>query len=777
MIKRISFAIVLLLACAFLALGQSDRGTLTGTVADPSGAVVPGAQITVTNTETDLKYETVTTGTGNYTVPSLPSGVYKLTVEATGFSRVEQTNVRVQVAVSTRVDITVQVGQATTSVEVTDQSSMLKTENAEQSTTVSGEKINSLPINFGIGAGAIRNPLSFAQLTPGANITGWNTVTVNGMPQYSYRVMFEGQESTNSIDPRASDELQPSVEAIQEFTLQTSNFAAEFGQVSGGLFNFTSRSGTNQYHGSAYGYGVNEALGAGIPFTDNGNGGHVRPSKKLYDCGFTFGGPVYIPKVYQGKNRTFFFFNLERYRDRESLYNGIHTMPTDALMKGDLSAMLTNRNLGTDFMGRAIMQNAIYDPATTITDSSGRLVRDVFPNNVIPVNRISPVSAKIMALLPKVQNASLVNNIALAGPFFKIQQIPSVKIDHSLSAKSRLSGYWSMEATDKLNAQDGMPEVLSVARNQTIRSQTVRLNLDQTLTPTVLLHLGAGVLYYHNPDTSPVVSTGFDSAGQLGIIGAPGTGFPRIGVLGSDTYGGMTMTLGPTNRGLYVSVKPTGVAQISWVHENHTFKAGGEWKRETFTNKSDIGLSPSLGFGSGVTAQNLYGQALPSGTAYRQQFRHFPPGSVRRRLGRQHHGSAVPEDGVGFLPPGLLEDHAKTDARLRHPLRSGAADARVVAANQYVPDGHCQSQRQRPVGRSGVRRIGSRTLQLHAGSDLSAMRSRRASALPIRSRPRRCCAAAGVLPTPALTPSITSAPATAREWDTTPSASWRRSPA
>ena len=321
-----------------------------------------------------------------------------------------------------------------------------------------------------------------------------------------------------------------------------------------------------------------------------------------------------MPKIYQGKNRTFFFFNLERYRDRESLYNGIHTMPTDALMKGDLSAMLTNRNLGTDFAGRAIMQNAIYDPGTTITDSSGRLVRDVFPNNVIPTSRINPVSAKIMALLPKAQIASLVNNIALAGPFWKIQQIPSVKIDHSLSANSRLSGYWSMEATDKLNGQDGMPEVLSVARDQTIRSQTVRLNFDQTLTPTVLLHLGAGVLYYHNPDTSPAVSTGFDSAGQLGIIGAPGTGFPRIGVLGSDTYGGMTMTIGPTNRGLYVSVKPTGVAQISWVHENHTFKAGGEWKSETFTNKSDIGLSPSLGFGSGVTAQNLYGQALPSGT-------------------------------------------------------------------------------------------------------------------------------------------------------------------
>ena len=577
--------------------------------------MVPGAQITVINTETDLRYQTVTTGTGNYTVPSLPSGNYKLTVEATGFNRYEQTNIRVQVAVTTRVDVVMQVGQVTQSVEVTAQASMLKTESAEQSTTVSGDKINELPINFGIGAGAIRNPLSFVQLTPGANITGWNTVTVNGMPSYSFRVIFEGQESSSGLDARVSDESQPSVEAIQEFTLQTSNFAAEFGQAAGGLFNFTSRSGNNQFHGSAYGYMVNEALNAGIPFTNNGAGEHVRPAKRLWDYGFSLGGPVRIPKVYNGKNRTFFFFNLERYRDRESLYNGIHTMPTDALMRGDLSSILTGRNLGTDFLGRPILQNAIYDPNTTTTDSSGRLVLDLFAENKIPANRIDSVSAKIVALLPKPQNSNQVNNVALAGPFWKLQQIPSIKIDHSFGANARISGYWSMEATDKLNGQDGMPPVLSVARDQTIRSQTVRLNYDHTLSPTLLLHLGAGLQYYHNPDTSPPVSTGFDAAGQLGLKGAPGTGFPRIGALGNDSYGGMTMTIGPTNRGLYIDVKPTGVAQITWVHENHTYKAGGEWKIDTFTNKSEIGLSPSLGFGSGVTAQPLYGQSLPSGTS------------------------------------------------------------------------------------------------------------------------------------------------------------------
>ena len=138
------------------------------------------------------------------------------------------------------------------SVQVTADAPLLKTETAEQSTTISGDRINALPLNFAIGAGAVRNPLTFVQLSPGASIGGWNDIRVNGAPGNTFRIIFEGQDTTSALNPRVSDESQPSVEAIQEFTLQTSNFSAEFGQVSGGLFNFTSRSGTNQFHGSAY---------------------------------------------------------------------------------------------------------------------------------------------------------------------------------------------------------------------------------------------------------------------------------------------------------------------------------------------------------------------------------------------------------------------------------------------------------------------------------------------------------------------------------------------
>ena len=360
-------AIVLLAASA---LAQSDRGTITGTVVDTSGAVVPGAKVILTNSGTGIRQETSTTPTGNYAIASLPVGRYTLSVEQPGFAGYEQSNILVQVAETARVDVTLKVGEATESVEVVADASMLKTETAEQSSSIWGDTINTLPMNYGIGAGALRNPLSFVQLTPGSMMTGWNQINVNGLPADSFRILFEGQESNNGLDGRASDEVQPSVEAVQQFTLQTSNFAAEFGQVAGGLFNFTARSGTNQIHGGAYLYATNEDLNAGIPYTSDGHGHHSRPFERRFDGGVSFGGPVYIPKVYNGKNRTFFFFNYEKYRDHSQTNLGLGTVPTDPMRAGDFSSTLTGRNLGTDFAGRAIMENTIYDPATTVTDSA-----------------------------------------------------------------------------------------------------------------------------------------------------------------------------------------------------------------------------------------------------------------------------------------------------------------------------------------------------------------------------------------------------------------------
>lgn len=610
---------------------QSDRGTITGTVTDASGARIPGAAVVITNAGTGTKSQTVTTETGNYTIPALPVGAYTLSVEHTGFSRYEQTNIAVQVAVTTRIDISLQVGQSTQAVEVVANATMLRTESAEQSSTVSGDTINSLPINFGIGAGAIRNPLSFVQLTPGSQMSGWNTIQVNGLPAGSFRILFEGQESNNGLDGRASDEVQPSVEAVQEFTLQTSNFAAEYGQVGGGLFNFTARSGTNQIHGGAYMYATNEDLNAGMPFTDSGNGHHLRPKVRRFDGGVSFGGPVYIPKVYDGRNRTFFYFNYEKYRDRQNAYMGLGTVPTNAMRSGDFSSILTGRNLGTDPAGRAILENTIYDPQTRTTDSSGRFIVNPFPENKIPVARFDPVAVKMLGTFPVATNAaSLVNNYTLQSPFHKIQDLPSVKIDHNISSAARISGYFAKEITDKDVGQDGYPDPISIRRALHIQGTNARVNYDHTLTPHLLLHVGFGVQRYVNPDSSPANITGYDSAGLLGIKGAPGTGYPRLSGVGTTTYGGLAQSalatstgFGIANRGVYYTVKPTGVAQMTWVRSNHTYKIGGEWKIDTFTNWSAGGLSPAYAFNTAQTAQPLYGINLPGGTTIGHPFASF----------------------------------------------------------------------------------------------------------------------------------------------------------
>ena len=214
----------LLGALFLLALGllaQSDRGTVTGTVTDPGGALIPDAKINLANVGTGSQFNTVTTSTGNYTIPNVPAGMYSLTVEQEGFRLYRQTGITVQVAQTARLDVIMQLGSVSETVTVTADAPLLKSESAELSTTISGDRINALPLNFATGAGAVRNPLMFVQLSPGASVGGWNDIRVNGAPGNTFRIIVEGQDTTSALKTRVSDESHLSVVAMQ-----TSNFAA-----------------------------------------------------------------------------------------------------------------------------------------------------------------------------------------------------------------------------------------------------------------------------------------------------------------------------------------------------------------------------------------------------------------------------------------------------------------------------------------------------------------------------------------------------------------------
>ena len=619
----LSLCLLLITAAAF---AQSDRGTITGTVADPAGAVVANAAVEAKHVETGTIYQAGTSATGNYTIGQLPAGTYEVSVTLPGFKKYVRQGLTVAVAQTIRVDATLEVGSASESVTVTEAAPLLKTESGEVSHNVTTERVDSLPI-LGIGSSqasssGIRNPLVVVQLMPGTLYVAGSvsTVRINGAPTNSQAMLVEGQDATNSLGQGAGAQTQASVDAIQEFTIQTSNYAAEFGQAGGGVINQTMKSGANDFHGTVYEYFVNEALNAGQPFTNNGSGGLIRSVARRNDYGGTIGGPVWIPKVYKGRDKTFFFFNLEQFRETQHVNSNAVTVPVDNYRTGNFAQALTGRTLGNDVLGRAIPENGIYDPNTQRTAPGGQLVRDLFPGNIIPAARLDPVSLKIQSLIPQPTSGGLALNGIYPFSTDRLTYIPAVKIDHSLNAKTKLTFYWSWTNTlsrysNTTGGAEGLPQPISAATGTFIDSHIERLSFDYSLTPTMLLHLGAG--YQDNFLDSPSETTPYDVTAQLGLKG-PFTpiAFPAFTALCVTSpcsgQGGMNNmgTGGPSNS---IMQKPTAVAALSWVKNNHTFKYGASLSVEGFPQWNFLRTNGSYAFSSAETGLPYLNQTTAGG--------------------------------------------------------------------------------------------------------------------------------------------------------------------
>jgi hypothetical protein len=585
-------------AFAFAALAQSDRGTITGTVADPGGAVIASAAIEARNVATGAVYPVQSSATGNYTIAQLPAGSYDLTVTVMGFKKFIRTGLVVEVAGTLRVDAALEVGSATESVTVTEAATLLKTEGGEVSANIATATLDDLPIltlagsintqSNPSGLGNIRNPLAAVSLLPGARFSSDYIMRINGMPSSSQSINLEGQDSTNGFYQSRTQINQAGVEAIQEVAIQTSNFAAEYGKAGGGYFNYTMKSGTNQLHGSVYDYFVNEALNAGLPFTDKGAtnsleaGQHVRNALRQNDYGFTLGGPIRIPKVYNGRDKTFFFFNLEQFRQSTFTSNTVAIVPTAAQRTGNFSAAL-QPNVpcnGPDPAGQMVCLNEIFDPDTQRV-VSGSTVRSPFPGNVIPLTRMDPTAAIVQNLVPLPNTPGLVNYTAPGYANFRHTTIPSVKIDHIINAKMKLSGYYS--ATKTLSPQNnGFPQPFSTLQSENYLAQTIRLNLDETLTPTLLLHFGAGLLHMSYPQNGPTYDQAANHLFPQGVP-YPAQNFIYLSGMSSTLGGGWSGGGGyPTNTSTsyffnapsQYDIKPTFNANLTWVKGNHTYKLG-----------------------------------------------------------------------------------------------------------------------------------------------------------------------------------------------------------
>ncbi|HEY7334534.1 MAG TPA: TonB-dependent receptor [Bryobacteraceae bacterium] len=624
---RVFTAVACLIAGSIAAFGQAGTGTITGTVTDPAGAVVANASVEVRNTETNVPYPTVTTETGAYTVLRLPPGPYSVTVAAPGFKKLTRSGLTVDAGQSLPLDLALEVGAATESVTVTAEATLLKTESGDVTHNITLEQLDDLPIlgvgTVNAGSNGIRNPYNAAVFLPGVSYFANFNMIVNGAPTNTAAYRIEGMDNTNHTVAFAIMQNMPNADAIQEMAIQTSNYAAEFGQAGGGLFNITMKSGTNQFHGTGFEYFVNEFMNAGDPFSFNNgtpanpSGGKYRPVNRRNDYGGTFSGPVWIPKLYNGHDKTFFFFSYERFKEDQALTFS-DTLPNAMYQAGNFSAISPNGNAGfnttlgvpagqiaTDALGRPVFANEIYDPSSRTTTAGGVGIANPFMNNVIPLTRFSPIAVAIQKVLPTLSNSALYNNYDGYNLGERITTIPSIKVDQTIGQRQKLAFYYHHTETDAQfttpngNA-DGLPDLLTGARGSIpIGGPTYRLNYDYSVTPTLLAHAGVGYSMIYFYDHGPWTQAGktVDCLAMLQLQGCEGSyNFPTIvtGNVASPTkLGGMQQLGNALAHAATHTERPSANANATWVRGNHTYKMGAEawWQAQITAPPTGVGLN------------------------------------------------------------------------------------------------------------------------------------------------------------------------------------------
>src|SRR5262245_24485053 len=378
--------------------------------------MVPQANVTIKNTATGANYQTRSNDAGQYSMPNLPAGPYQITFEAASFKTLVRNGITVGATDVLRVDATLEVGAVSESVSVNATAPRLQTETPELSTSLPARELTALPLTYDYA----RKVEVFAyKISPGVYGGNW-TSYINGSTAFSKESILDGASMTTYMSGEASAHT-PSIEALQEVAIQTSSMSAEFGRTQTGIFNYVFKSGSNDIHGSAFGSLRNEAFNANT-FANNFRG-VKRPRDREQDYAFSFGGPVYIPAVYNGRNRTFFYTALEPYRYRNFGFRAPdRTVPVPEFYDGDFNRLLGPDTGQVDALGRPVLRGAIYDPATFAQIPSGRWIGDPFPGNRIPVSRISQVAQRLNAIakqyyLPTVPESASLTGLSRNGQF------------------------------------------------------------------------------------------------------------------------------------------------------------------------------------------------------------------------------------------------------------------------------------------------------------------------------------------------------------------------
>ena len=553
---------------------QTDRGAISGTITDPAGAVVAAATVTITNPATGIKIVNKTSNAGVYTFPQVSAAVYDLEAEATGFKKAIAKDVRIGVLQRIVIDFKLEIGAVADSVTVSGVSELLTPSSASIGTNVSPREYQDLPIFFG---GGFRSALGLKYLLPGVNGGTYGT-HISGGQAYSGDFQLDGVSvSTAEIQGDGRGWIVP-VDSIQEFSVITNSFSAEFGRTGGGIESYTLKSGTNQIHGTAYDYIRNEAFDARAFYAAK------RGVYKQHDAGGNIGGPVVIPKLYNGKDRTFFFFNQGIYRQANIGQSLLTTVPTVKQKQG----VYTEK---TDSNGNPY---PIYDPNTTAKDANGNLTRTPFANFTIPSARMSKVALAVQSYFPDPTRSGWLNNYDSYDKGSIRQTNFTWKIDHNINSMNKLFGSASLTYYPNIPTAS-LPLPINGKRDTLGNTYVLRAGWDFIPKPNMVNHFVLGFNRYLVATTGE--TNGYDWYGKLGYTGfSTGNvwGFPGItaGDVGSFGGGGGFATYDNTYN---------VVDSFSWTHGAHNIKMGFEARRLQ-NNSINPGNGPSTVFNQGATS-------------------------------------------------------------------------------------------------------------------------------------------------------------------------------
>jgi hypothetical protein len=581
---RVAISLSLWILTTLHLYSQTATGTLEGRVTDASGAVVPDARVRIVSSQTNFEQELNTNSVGVFVRPFLIPGLYQVTVEKQGFRKHSEKDVRINVQQTVSLDIALTVGESTATVEVLASGVQLATSSSTVSTVIGNKAIMDLPLNG-------RNPFALASLVPGVVPGGGSTPWISGGRNASSEITIDG---TSIILPENNVGINtiaytPPVDTVQEFSIVTNALAAEYGRTGGGTINVSTRSGGNEFHGSAFEFLRNSKLDANNFFSNRNRTPLGAFQRNQF--GGTLGGPIV-------KNKTFFFLSEQSTVTRNaSLFTT--TVPTAAWLDGDFSTL---KNAG----GADI---TIYDPLTAANDGTGNFIRQAFPGNRIPAARMDPVAlrAKSFWVAP---NQAPTNVNTNANNFFAASKAASsnhqfdTRLDHSFSQKLTVFGRFSRNVSqnspvnffNNLGTPSGDGPSRTTNWNSTV-------NANYTLNPTTIFNVNYGFGRFNNQRFP--FSSGFDTT-QLGfpaairdVAATQNLEFPRFDVAGVSSLGQNTFT---SLRFIPYSHVVAGSA--TKVLTRHTIKAGAEW-RKLFLNFLQLGNpAGQYSFNQGFTQRN-----------------------------------------------------------------------------------------------------------------------------------------------------------------------------